>query len=541
MNFPRIIKIFLASSITELRDERNELSLYIAGADIQNMFLADRVIIQLIRCEDIYSGNNGERAQEILNQRLRECDMSIFLFKTKARERTIEELTVAKSIQKEKEHTIIVYCKNVPQEERSEELKQLIERIDQEGLDWTSFNNIGDVEASFIQILLKYERKLLVKLGERYETSMESMQFNTAIERTEIIGEEHLREFEFHKTKEKQSQNNIYQDIEKLFSQVDTVMSNSSETIASRIYRTREIYMKLDRWASKTDYNKEKHFLLLCKYAQFLYDYGLYYEAETISKRKIRVSKDIYGFNSPIVSQMYKSLGMVYDCEKKYDLALKAYSSALNLIKKNDKTNMNIAELYICIGIVYSGQNKNLMALHYFFRGLKIRKKNKGKDNPCLSIDYNNVGWLLCIQDRYKQALKYLNKADELDDGVNKSISSYIQNNLGFAYIQLGHEQMAKDHLFSAIRIREECLGEEHPDTLESYINLGYLFEKMRDNDSSISYFQKALCLPHEYIKPIHHIIKKSMNFHAVLALSNTKINALTFLEKSKLFFTTRK
>lgn len=540
MNFPRTIKIFLASSITELKVERDDLSIYLAGADIQNMFLADRVIIQLIRCEDIYSGNSGERPQEILNQRLRECNMSIFLFKTKAGERTQEELNVAKKVQKEKEHNIIVYCKNVSQEERSEELKKLIEKIDREGPDRASFDNIGDVKASFIKILLKYERELLVRLGERYETSLESMQFNTAIERTERVGEEHLREFEFHKTHENQLQKNIYHDIEVLFFQVDTIMSNSSETIANRIYRTREIYSKIDYWATKTNYNKEKHFFLLCKYAKFLYNYGLYYEAETVYKRQIKVSKKIYKLDSTIVAQTYKNLGMVYDCEKKYELALIAYYTALNLRKKNDKKNTNIADLYICIGIVYSGENKNLKALWYFFRGLKIRERNMGEENSSLSLDYNNVGWLLCIQDRYKQALKYLNRADELDNGLDKNISSFIQNNLGFAHMQLGHEQLAKIHLSRAIKIREEQLGEEHPDTIESYINLGYLFEKMMDYNSSIKYFQKALCLPHEYVKPIHHVIKESLNFHAALELSNTKIGTLTFLEKSRLFFIVR-
>ena len=50
----RVVKVFLASSITELEDERNT----IGGicSDIENLFKQDNVFVRFDRCENYHKG-----------------------------------------------------------------------------------------------------------------------------------------------------------------------------------------------------------------------------------------------------------------------------------------------------------------------------------------------------------------------------------------------------------------------------------------------------------------------------------------------------
>lgn len=411
----RVIRIFLASSITELKKERDKLGEYLAGADIQNMFLHDNVIIQLVRCEDIYSGSDGEKPQEILNQRLRDCEMSVFLFKTKAGKRTREEFDVAKTLQKSGKHTMCVYCMNVQDEERSEDLKRFIKRLDDEGPDWESFDDVGDVKASFIRSLLIYEHKLLVKLGERYEASAKSTQFWSVVERTEKTGEDYLKKYEFHDAHKAQSQKEVHQAIDDLMLQVGTIMEDSSKSIADKIYSTHEIYQKANLWASKTDYDKEKYIHLLNSYAEFLYKYGLYRDAELVYTRQINLSEELYGTKHSITATSYNCLGVVYREKGDYERALEYYNKAKEIREDLYGTNHpSTATSYNNIGLIYTEKGDYDQALNYLQKACNIREKELGKNHPDTAVSYNNIGLVLDEKGYYNQALELYQKACEI-------------------------------------------------------------------------------------------------------------------------------
>ena len=470
MTPPRVIRIFLASSITELKDERNQLDQYLSGADIQNMFLHDNVIIQMVRCEDIYSGSDGKTApQEILNQRLRECEISLFLFKTKAGSRTIQEFEVAKALQKEGKHTMYVYCKNIPEEDRSAELRQIINRMDDEGPDWYSFDSVGDVKAEFIKGLLQYEHRLLVSLGERFEVAPGSTQFWSQMERIEKSGEDSLKRYAFHKKHESQSQEDVHQAIGKLMSQVGTIFEDSSKTIADKIYRTVEVYRKADRWASETDYDKEKYNQLLFEFAGFLYDYGLYDEAETVYLRQITLVETLYGTSHEATATSYNNIGIVYKAQGDYPKALEYYGKALSIIERVlGKDHPSTAIDYNNIGSVYDDQGDYPKALEYYDKALSIKERVLGKDHPSTAISYNNIGGVYYAQGDYPKALEYYGKALSIDErflGKDHPSTAIDYNNIGGVYNAQGYYPKALEYLEKAFSIVDAKLGSEHPYT----------------------------------------------------------------------------
>lgn len=73
----KIIKVFLASSITELKDERNVISSTITE-EISYLFQQDDIIIQFKRSETVHEGNTGEPDQDKLDRLIGECDICLF-------------------------------------------------------------------------------------------------------------------------------------------------------------------------------------------------------------------------------------------------------------------------------------------------------------------------------------------------------------------------------------------------------------------------------------------------------------------------------
>ena len=91
----KIIKIFIGSSIDELQDERNKLDLFLTklGKRLCEKYV-DRglyINIEPVRCEDVDPAIKGDRKQDEYNDLLRNCDICVFLFFTKAGKYTLEE------------------------------------------------------------------------------------------------------------------------------------------------------------------------------------------------------------------------------------------------------------------------------------------------------------------------------------------------------------------------------------------------------------------------------------------------------------------
>lgn len=95
----KIIKIFIASSITELHDERNELDAFLnkIGRKLCDKYIDRDLYVDIvpIRCEDVDPAIAAGRKQDEYNELMRGCDMSVFLFFKKAGTYTIEEFDAA--------------------------------------------------------------------------------------------------------------------------------------------------------------------------------------------------------------------------------------------------------------------------------------------------------------------------------------------------------------------------------------------------------------------------------------------------------------
>lgn len=477
----KTIKIFLGSSITELHDERVILGDYLMNS-VRPIFKNDGIEVEVLKCEDIRSGNTGTPPQNKIDKLLRECNVYVFMFKTKAGGATIHEFDVARKLQKRKRHEIYVYCFNVRKTKKSQELEDFQDRLIKEPFYWYDCKDITDLESQFILGLLKYERQLL-GLTKPSTVTEESKEEKDA--------DAKFAKYQQNEQAQTQLREEIHQNIEDLLQQTKTVMANEDETIAARIFKVIELYKKADQWATATDYDKKKHSRLLSDYADFLNEYGLFKDAEVIYLRQISIAEGLYGKEDKNTAISYNNIGLVYKKLGDYDKALEYYFKDLTINERIlGNEHSDIATSYNNIGGVYYSKGNYNKALEYFCKALAIMEKDHGTENPNHASSYNNLGLVYYSKGDYNTALEYYCKALAIMEKNNQTKNpntATILNNIGGIFDELGRYDTALDYYFNAFAIREELLGMKHPDSAQSYNNIGLTYNK-GDRDRGTGY-----------------------------------------------------
>ena len=258
----------------------------------------DGLHLSLFKCEDDPSGNYGGPSQKRIDEELKESDVSVFLFKKKAGEKTLREFDLARELQKTHKHEIYVYCFDVSENEKRQELVAFQQRLEKEEFYWETCDSIDAVKSRFLPGLLKHI------FGEK---TVSDAQQKSVIEKD---GDERFKEYGSNEKYQAQLRDRIHQDIEGLLKQIEVTMADDNTNIAIRIATALELYQKADLWASKTDYDKDKYSHLLFNYAQFLFKCGLYYDAEKIYLRQIHIAEVLYGKEHEFTANLYNNIGV---------------------------------------------------------------------------------------------------------------------------------------------------------------------------------------------------------------------------------------
>ena len=525
----KTIRIFLGSSITELHYERLHLGDYLMNS-VRPIFKQDGVEVEVYKCEDIRSGNTGKPPQKEIDKLLRGCDVSIFMFKSKAGDMTVHEFDVARKLQKRKRHEIYVYCFEVPEADKSQELKDFQDRLIKELFYWNTCKEVADLESQFVLGLLKYERLLL------------GMQPATDIEQeseTEKDGDSLFADFIKDEGQRTQRIEKIHQNIDDLLQQTKTVMENEDDTIAAKIIKVIELYKKADRWAAATAYDKEKYSHLLFDYAQFLYKYGLYRDAETVWLRQIPLAEELYGAEHENTAASYNEIGLAYKKQGDYGKALEYYQKAMAIVEKNlGADHPNTASSYNNIGVVYDDQGDYSKALEYYQKALAIWEKNLGAEHPNTASSYNNIGGVYKDQGDYDKALEYYQKALAIVEkilGTEHPSTATSYNNIGAVYLAQGDYGKALEYLQKVSEIFEKVLGSEHPSTATSYNNIGSMYYQMKEYTKALEYLEKSLVIRKSKLGDEHPYTKGTQGWIALTKAAmgengETKIDFLRIL-----------
>ena len=151
-----------------------------------------------------------------------------------------------------------------------------------------------------------------------------------------------------------------------------------------------------------------------------------------------------------------------------------------------------------------------------------IIKKTTTKSEDIASL-YNNLALLYYSMGEYEQAKPLYEKSLKIREEVlalnhPQTVSSY--NNLALLYDSMGEYEQAKPLYEKALKINEKVLGLNHPDTATSYNNLASLYDSMGEYEQAKPLYEKALKINEKVLGLDHPSTATSYNKLASLYYS---------------------
>lgn len=147
------IKIFLASSINEFKDERNEIGDLIRK--IQDILIDYDVRIKLFECEFADNNISLGRKQQEYNEQIKDSNIFLMLVGKTIGQYTLEEFNIAKQNNIKE---IIVIFSNAEHDEKVKELKQEIKNVENvKEYEITSIKELNDIIKTIIKKFLNDE------------------------------------------------------------------------------------------------------------------------------------------------------------------------------------------------------------------------------------------------------------------------------------------------------------------------------------------------------------------------------------------------
>ncbi len=218
---------------------------------------------------------------------------------------------------------------------------------------------------------------------------------------------------------------------------------------------------------------------------------------------------DNLGENHIKTAIMYNNLSVIYIEIKNYDKALKYAKKALDILEKIPEEENELIAIYLAIATIYDDIKNYEEALIYSKKALRIIKKNLGENSPYTASAYNSLGLIYYHKKEYQKALKYFKKSLEIDlkvYGEQHMNTATDYNNIGLSYRDMAIEydnnldlqkvpeliKKALANLKKSLEIRERILGKKHPHTIQSYSDIGLLYEYFNNKELALRYYQKA-------------------------------------------------
>jgi len=181
------------------------------------------------------------------------------------------------------------------------------------------------------------------------------------------------------------------------------------------------------------------------------------------------ISSALFGNNQSSISSFvfdkYFDMGNYYANLKKYDLAIKSYTKAIEL-------NPNYADTYYNRGNSYKNLKKDDLAIKDYTKAIEL--------NPNRDEAYNNRGVLYTHLKKDDLAIKDYKKAIQINP---KNTNAYC--NCGNFYTK------SKDYS-SAIKDFNKAI-ELNPNYADAYFGRGYSYNKIKNYELSIKDYKKAI------------------------------------------------
>ncbi|MFT4664251.1 MAG: CHAT domain-containing protein/Tfp pilus assembly protein PilF [Polaribacter sp.] len=196
------------------------------------------------------------------------------------------------------------------------------------------------------------------------------------------------------------------------------------------------------------------------------------------------------------VANCYNMLGNYWGGKKDYEQSLSYHNQSLAIKKAAlGKTHPSVGISYNNLGILYQRQGDNAKAIDFYEKALTIKINRYGKNHPRVADTYFNVGQLHMQGDDYEKSIVFLKKSIAIDRQQEESQDHKLAHrytSLSEAYflinrfdLAIEYGQLAVDH-YQKISLNPEY-------SAAAYQNLGTIHQSVKDYESALSFYQKAL------------------------------------------------
>lgn len=176
-------------------------------------------------------------------------------------------------------------------------------------------------------------------------------------------------------------------------------------------------------------------------------------------------------------------LGMAYEEESKYDLALKSYLHAVEFAKAAKNYRM-IGKLYNKIAKLHDSEDNYEEEKQYCL--LSGEAYLKGNDSVNYIYSIRDIGAIYMLKDDFDEALKYHKEAYQLALPLNDSLLlSSLTNRLGINFEKKKDYALAEKFLIQSVAYDEAG-------SAPTYLALARLFTEKGDYDKARDYIKKA-------------------------------------------------
>lgn len=212
--------------------------------------------------------------------------------------------------------------------------------------------------------------------------------------------------------------------------------------------------------------------------------------------------------NDPkIQSELYETLGEIYEQLGKYDRSDSLLHSALEERKKVfGAESPEVAESLVAIGLLRSDQGKFDEAEQLVQQGLDIGRKVLPADHPAIAKYISSLGTILENRGNYPQAITLLKEAVKMqseEDPDSSALSSSLTE-LANSNFYAGHYDVSDALNRQVLAMDRKLYGDRHPNVAQDLINLAAIQLEHGDYKQAEDYDRQALDIIQSFYGPDH-------------------------------------
>jgi len=271
----------------------------------------------------------------------------------------------------------------------------------------------------------------------------------------------------------------------------------------------------------------------------FLWEMGLYNEAEPLIRQALEISEKALGPNHPSTPASVNNLAALYQSQGRYNEAEPLYKRALEICEEALGPNHpHTASSLNNLASLYNEQGRYSEAEPLYKRALEIREKVLGPNHRDTAQSLSNLAGLYVRQGRYNEAEMLYKLALEMRErvlGASHPDTAQSLSNLAVLYNSQGRYNEAEPLYKRTLEIREKALGPSHPSTAMSLSNLAVLHVNQGRYNEAEPLYKRALEIRERLLGASHPDTAQSLSNLAVLYNSQRRYNEAEPLHKRAL------